>query len=593
MNIPSLEAPRISEHAEERGAGEATGSVAQRRGWRTAFPSVVWAGGAYALLAIALTLSTWLDPQHQLIGVNSDPLSATWAIAWVPFAAGHGQTPLFSDYMNHPIGFNLFWNNTDGIPLLIVWPITALWGAFVTFNLAMTVGVAASAFTAFIAIRRFVPGTFAAALGGLLYGFSPFMTGQLLGHVDLILSSITPPLALLLVHEVAVRQRLRMSTVSVLTASLALVQYFIWPEVLITEVISAAALLLILAVTHRDQVRERLPFAVRAIAYAGMATAAVLAYPVLYEIGGPARVQYITQPRGIFVTDALNFIVPTSLQLLAPKGATALSSGFTGNVSEWSGYVGVPLLLLVAYTVIRNWRVGFVRVLGVFALVMAILSMGPSLHLAGHDTGFPLPWTVFNNLALLDDILPARLMLYVYLALAIGLAFALQRIWVDRRRYALGALVTVVVLLPLVPKGPVASERPVVPAYFTSAAITRLPEGSVALVLPWAEGAFATPLVWQVAAGFRFRMPDGYYVGASDPDSDALHTELDTLMTQRTDAALSVTDRTTLLGLFTRLDIREVIVGPGPGQTADDSLMRRLLGAPVYADASVEVWATT
>jgi len=572
-------------------AGEERQPGGRRR--RGGLPRSAWVAAAYAAMALALTFRAWIDPQHQLIGTGSDPISGSWAISWVPFAIGHGTNPLFSDYMNSPSGINLFWNNTDGIPLLVLWPVTALWGAFVTFNVAITGGLAASAFTAFLAIRRFVPGYVAAAVGGALYGFSPYMVGQV-SHVDLILSGISPPLALLLVHELVVRQRLPIAAFSALTALLALIQYFVWPEILVTEVLAVLVLLVVLALLHRDLVRARLAYITRGIAYSGALTACALALPLLFQLAGPARVQYITQGRGIFVTDALNFIVPTSAQVLAPSAATAVSSRFTGDVAEWGGYLGIPLLLVIVYTLIRYRRVPLVRALAAFAFVLAVLSLGPTLHIDGRNTGIPMPWTLFNNITLVDDVLPARLMTYVFLALGVGLAFVLSRIWGERRHVTAGVLVAAAALVPLLPKVPVATEAPSVPAFFTGTAVTALPEGSVALVLPWAEGAFATPLAWQAEAGMRFRMPDGYFVGSTDPDADRLHTELETLWSAVTRGnAVSTGDRGRLLSLMGELRIAEVIVGPGSGQPGYAALMHQVLGAPWLRYGPVEVWRTS
>ncbi len=121
----------------------------------------------------------------------------------------------------------------------------------------MTLSLALASFLAFLVIRRWVPGVVAAAVGGALYGFSPYMTGQLLGHVNLVLSGVTPPLALMLLDEILVRRRRRPFTLGLLTALLAVVQFFIAQEVLLTEIIVALIVTVILAITHRHDVRER------------------------------------------------------------------------------------------------------------------------------------------------------------------------------------------------------------------------------------------------------------------------------------------------------------------------------------------------
>ena len=63
-----------------------------------------------------------------------------------------------------------------------------------------------------------------------------------------------------------------------------------------------------------------------------------------------------------------------------------------------------------------------------------------------------------------------------------------------------------------------------VPSYFTSDAVERIPEGSVALLAPWTTDARNDePQVWQVMSDFRFKMPSGYAYLPGDDGS--VHNE--------------------------------------------------------------------
>ena len=63
-----------------------------------------------------------------------------------------------------------------------------------------------SAWCAFLAFRRYVTSQAAAAVGGLLNGFSPYMTAHALGHPNLILAFF-PRLVLLILDELIRQQR--------------------------------------------------------------------------------------------------------------------------------------------------------------------------------------------------------------------------------------------------------------------------------------------------------------------------------------------------------------------------------------------------
>ena len=65
---------------------------------------------------------------------------------------------------------------------LLVAPLEEIAGSFLTFNVVTTLALALSAWTCYLALRRWVGGFAGPFIGGLLYGFSPFMAAHSLGH---------------------------------------------------------------------------------------------------------------------------------------------------------------------------------------------------------------------------------------------------------------------------------------------------------------------------------------------------------------------------------------------------------------------------
>ncbi len=111
-----------------------------------------------------------------------------------------------------------------------------------------------------------------------------------------------------------------------------------------------------------------------------------------------------------------------------------------------------------------------------------------------------------------------------------------------------------------------------VPSYFTSSAVERIPEGSVALVAPWTTDARNdAPEVWQAISDFRFKMPSGYaYLPGDDGNAqtgtrdDLLQRALYQLGVGRR-APVDLTDpqvRAELDRDLRRTDVETVIVGP-------------------------------
>ena len=135
---------------------------------------------------------------------NSDPGQEVWFLAWAAHAVTHLQDPLRSNWIDYPWGVDLADNTSMPLAGAIGTPITLLFGPVATFNVICSLSLASSAAAAFFVLRRFTTWMLAAFVGGLLYGFSPYMIGQARGHLFLLLVPI-PPLIFLLLHEIVVR----------------------------------------------------------------------------------------------------------------------------------------------------------------------------------------------------------------------------------------------------------------------------------------------------------------------------------------------------------------------------------------------------
>src|SRR5205807_2694857 len=73
----------------------------------------------------------------------------------------------------------------------------------------------------------------------------------------------------------------------------------------------------------------------------------------------------------------------------------------------------------------RDPRVRFFALLGLIAFV---LSLGPTLKVAGHVTGVPLPGRVLQHLPVLAATFPYRYALFVVLAAAVLVAIGFDRL---------------------------------------------------------------------------------------------------------------------------------------------------------------------
>jgi len=374
-------------------------------------------------LSVLLFAGSWRAPMSSVAGTGTEDIGIiVWFLRWVPFALGHGQNPLITNYLNSPQGVNSMWNASMPVAGVAMWPFTSSFGPIVSYNLLVTLAVGLSAWCAFLAARRYVDSPVAAAVGGLLYGFSPYMVAQSQGHLHVTLAFI-PPLMLLVFDEIVVRQRRPATWMGVLLGLLAACQLLLAEELLATEALTAMLGIALLVTLYPQELRAHRRHALTALGIAAAVFVALAAVPIGIQFFGPQHVTGAVQIRNAYVSDLLGFVVPTAHQQFAPDAAVQLTDGFSGYSSEWDAYLGLPLIGILIYVGVRFWTRPLVRIASTLLLVLAILSLGTTMHVAGRWTVIPVGALALSA-PLLRRVIPVRFMLYVFPATWVGLVAA-------------------------------------------------------------------------------------------------------------------------------------------------------------------------
>src|SRR5215211_7820691 len=491
------------------------------------------------LLAGLLFARNWASPTTTSTGAGvGDGALMMWFLQWTPRALQDGLNPLLTTHMNVPDGVNVMWNTSLLLPGLVLAPVTMTFGPVLTFNLLLALGPGLSAWCAAIAFRRYVDSRFAALVGGLVFGFSPYMLAQLRGHLQLTLVFLVP-LLLLVLDEILVRQRWRPLLAGAVLGLLAACQLYIGEEVLaFTAIIGLVELLLLVALSPR-QVRRRVGYALLAFAAAAVVFGALAAWPLAFQLSGPQHVAGDLHVVDKLATDLYGPLVPNRVQAIAPEAAVQVSSRFPGNEAEINGYLGIPLLLIIGFTAARWWRTPVVRM--------------------------------------------ATLLLALFIDRA--------REWAAVPRVAAMVMVAAA-LLALVPRGPLGGTPVQVPAFFAGREVERIPEGSAALLVPFPKAGSAAAMFWQATADLRFRIPGGYFVGpgpAGEPRYGASARPLSGWRVPRLQPAL----RAQLIDDLAYWRVGTVVVGPTdrPGTEATTvALLTDLLGRPPSLVGGVWLW---
>jgi hypothetical protein len=558
-------------------------------------PALALAG--FLGLAVLLLGRTWASPTTRTLGgALGDPGVFTWFLRWTPFAVGRHVSPFYSDWLNHPGGVNLMWNTWVPLPGLLLSPLTLTFGPVLSLNVLLTLGYGLSAWSGYLAIRRYVPTEGAAMAGGLVYGFSPFMIAHA-HHPNLILVFL-PPLLFVLVDEVVVRQRRSPVLLGAALGLVAAAQLLIGEEVLVATGLLSVVAVVVLAVMFPRAVLGRVRYALIALGVSLLVFAPLAYPPVKAQLTGPARVHADITPEARGASDLLAVVTPTRLSAVAPAAAVRFGDRFQGSRDT---YLGIPMLLVAMAVVVARRRDPVVRVGFVMLVVCLVLSWGARLRVGGRPPVARLPWSVMESVPLVQQMVPSRLALFTGLFAGLLLAAAVEGLW---RRGGWGwpglAVVTaVVVLAAMAPPQPFRA-RPVIatPAFFADGSVRVLPRDGVALVVPFPRrGRTNEAMVWQAEAGMWFKMPGGYFVGP-DPGGGTRHDApptttsvvLNRIQRGRRPPKLTPQLRRQIAGDFATWRVGSVVLGPMGNHQAMHGFLTDLLGRRPADMGGVALW---
>ena len=456
-------------------------------------------------------------------------------------------------------------------------PVTLAFGAFVTTTLLFTVAFPLSALAGYALLRRWVRWRPAAFGGGLLYGFSPYLVAHGGSHLNLVFVPL-PPLIFLVLDQMTSGRPRRAWPRGMVLGLLSVAQFLISAEVLVSTVIVGTVGLVIAAVVNRDAARERWRFVAQAIGIAAALTAVLLAYPLWLLTAGPARISGPVQQTSLYRGNLLAPLIPDSSMRFRVAGWLPLADTFSGSTSENGLYIGLPLLVLLVVGAIVLWHRPVMRVAALTMLASFVMSLGSRLTV-GHWvwTAVPLPEAVLTRIPVLDNTIAARYSLYVMLGAAVIFALAVEALrdrfrrdgWRPEPAAAACAALACLALLPLVPAWPYWTRIAQVPRYFSSAQVTALPAGSVAVQYPFPAAGNAIPMLGQVAAGMRFKAPGGRFVipapgrpGTPASDRQTLTGRTLTRLAAGQMLALTPRLRRALRDQLRAWDVRAVLVQP-------------------------------
>jgi hypothetical protein len=499
------------------------------RRWR----SLVVASCAYLAASLLVWWNVWAShPTSTTICGCGDSSLFTWFLAWPAYAISHGLDPLYSTAMGYPGGVNMLSNTSEvGIGVALA-PVTWLFGPVATLNVALALAPVLSAVAMFVLLRRWVTWLPSAFVGGLLYGFSPFIVGSLTGSYLMLGVAAVIPLIVLCLDELLVRQTRSPIITGLVLGLLIALQFFVGTEMLVIVVISGLigiAMVIAYASWRRpDIVRAKARYAAVGLGAGGISAISLLAYPTWFALAGPAHLSQPIWPGNNFRsigTVPRDFFVPPPA-----TGASALNrliGGYQGPAFSHQYFgLGIAAVLIAGLVIwrrdLRLW------LFGAMAVIAATLSLGAK-------TGLWLPWQSLAGLPLLENVIPNRFTVITYFAVAVMVGLIVDHTYrtvagrrdaaldgpapatvghpgarrLSRRGLVVAAAVAAVALGPiaayLAANAPLTAQPVVLPTWFRTVVPT-LRSRQVILVFPAPFSHRESAMTWQAVDSNAYSM---------------------------------------------------------------------------------------
>ena len=580
-------------------AGGKSGS----RGWRE------WAIVAilYVALAFVFTLPSSIHPSRALLGRGGDNYLHAWFLWEFARAVVHGQNPFHTTLILYPIGANLTWATTDILGQIMAVPLSLSLGPILTYNLSLILQFALGALFARLLCKRVSGDAAAATIGGIVFGFSPFLLAHAWGHLSLV-TTFPLPLYVLALFRLLDKEKPSWKDSALLGLALALVALANYQYALIFVLFT----LLMLAV---DLGRAGWLPMLRRLSMPLVTSAAVFLLclsPILlmmlkdYRVTKPASLENATS----YSADVLSFFVPSLQQSLLGHYVRKLPERFFVGPGGIEGVEFVGLVALI-FALIGCWvaRGSQRRTAGramVAGMVFALMSLGPTIHILGRPTSLPAPAAPLYKLNMMHFLRePARFSIVTSLCLSllvsIGLAFTLSRLKIPWKRLVFVCAVGAVILLECLAY-PFPSSSIVQPArYWVTPKTTQrctLPpsvrDGAV-LTIPLDDWWHYSDAMWmQMLDGGRYSLIDGraspYMPGKAWHDfvdktsilaflqSESRHDGSAESHQQSANSLVVPSDEKRATDMIKQLNLRAVVVFDAPERPADLNYVRRVFG---------------
>jgi hypothetical protein len=535
----------------------------------------------YLALAGWIGHGLWPDPATRALAHNvGDQVLIEWFLAhgvlfWT------GDFDLVTTRLNAPDGVNLMSNASHILHGILMAPVTALFGASVSFALLVPLNLAATAAGWYLLFARgLAPGSGAASagaasagaasagassiaaasigaegtatrkamitqpsrdrvaamVGGLVAGFAPGMISQSTSHLHITTQWLVPPIIWCVIRLAQARTFRATVAASLGLAALICAQAFAGEEVLYLTTVTMLLFVLGYAAVRPRWARRVAVTVLLGLTLAGSVSGLLLLYPLWIQFAGPRHLPNAPFAAEFFYADLLSYLTFSPMSVAGLPEAVRFASGPT----ELNTYLGVPLIVLLVALVWWRRRTPRVVAAAMASVVMAYLSLGVTVTVDGEPTEFPSLYRLIADVPVIESALPTRYALALIPLIAVILVDAIEAarasdaarlreaiahaapVRTSRTSATVVPLAAAAALLPLFPAPLATTDRDPVPAFITTGAWREcVPESGVLVPVPLPTPYEPETMRWAAEANAAFALPEGFFLGDYGPEGRA------------------------------------------------------------------------
>lgn len=354
----------------------------------------------------------WFGINHHCVGWAYNFNYFVWIIGWWKFSLLHGLNPFWTNYIWAGTGVGLSWNAfllpSYGI---ISIPFTYILNPVEIANIILMLQPLLAAISAFALTKEVTHNFSGSLIGGYLFGFSSYMTEEVVQSLPNNMTIFTIPLLALIILKY-LRSEIGWKKLYFFSSLILIFQAGTFLEIFLSlTIFTFLSFFILFLYSHKYNDFTKKLITCAGTIFASYVTTAIVISPLLYDM--LVNHFYKGGKFGFFGISLASIIIPSKFNLF---GYNQSAWPKHWNSGPWSStaYIGIPILLLVSYFLFSK-RYNKYNQIKIFLITALILSLGRNLYFypPTHDIGSALmPWYITKFIPIIKDAQPHRFFVY-------------------------------------------------------------------------------------------------------------------------------------------------------------------------------------